>query len=64
MRKNTKVLLDAEEQLVFGRSLAEVSQARDSLRLVVPGCLLLELLEAKISRMRLRPPPGVSPWGA
>jgi hypothetical protein len=64
MRKNSKVILDAEEQLVFGRSLAEVSRARDHLQVVLPGCLLLDLLDAKISRLRVRHPPGVSPWGA
>ena len=63
MRKNNKVLLDAEEQLVFGRSLGSVSVARDKLRQAVPGCLLLELLDAKISRMRANPP-GIGPWGA
>ena len=62
MRKNNKVLLDAEEQLVFGRSLGSVSVARDKLRQAVPGYLLLELLDAKISRMRADPP-GTG-WGA
>ena len=64
MRKNNKVLLNAEEQLVFGRSLPEVSRARDSLRQRLPGCLLLELLDAKIVRMRTASPRGLSPWGA
>ena len=64
MRKNNKVLLDAEEQLVFGRSLADVSRARDHLRQALPGCLLVELLDAKIGRMRAAGPPGISPWGA
>jgi hypothetical protein len=52
MRKNNKLLLDAEEQLVFGRSLVEVQRATDTLKLAEPGCLLVELLEAKIKRMR------------
>ncbi len=64
MRKNNKVLLDAEEQLVFGQSLAEVRVARDNLRQALPGCLLLELLEAKIIRMKAAPARGLSPWGA
>ena len=64
MRKNNKILLDAEEQLVFGRSLHEVRSARDYLKEAVPECLLLELLEAKITRMTKAPPRGVSPWGA
>ena len=63
MRKN-KVLLDAEEQLVFGHSLPDVSRARDNLRQTHPGCLLLELLEAKINRMRTASPRGISPWAA
>jgi hypothetical protein len=64
LRKNNKALLDAEEQLVFGRSLPEVRVARDNLRQALPGCLLLELLEAKITRMKNAPPRGISPWGA
>ena len=51
MRKNNKPLLDAEQQLVFGRSLVEVQGAKDRLKLAEPGCLLVELLEAKIKRM-------------
>lgn len=64
MRKNNKVLLDAEEQLVFGRSLALVSVARDNLRQALPGCLLMELLDAKLIRMRATPKWSISPWGA
>jgi hypothetical protein len=47
MRKNNKVLHAAEEQLVFGQSLFEMTVARDNLRIALPGCLLLELLEAR-----------------
>jgi hypothetical protein len=36
MRKNNAVLLDAEEQLVFGRSLGEMTRVRDTLKLVLP----------------------------
>ena len=65
MRKNNKVLLEAEEQLVFGQSREVVSRARDNLKEVVPGCLLLDLLEAKIGRMRNAPhPPEISARGA
>ena len=63
MRKNSKVILLAEEQLVFGHSLSEMMVARDNLRIAVPG--LLELLDARIARRRrehrLSPP---SPWAA
>ena len=52
MRKNSKVILLAEEQLVFGHSLPEMMVARDNLRIAVPGCLLLELLDARIARRR------------
>lgn len=52
MRKNNKVFLDAEEQLVFGIKLVDMRQARNNLRAVLPGCLLLELLEAKIGRTK------------
>jgi hypothetical protein len=45
MRKNNKVLHAAEEQLVFGQSLFEMTVARDNLRIALPGCLLLELLD-------------------
>jgi hypothetical protein len=36
MRKHSKVILLAEEQLVFGHSLPEMVAARDNLRSVVP----------------------------
>ena len=45
MRKHSRVILLAEEQLVFGRSLPEMVAARDNLRSVVPVSLLLELLD-------------------
>jgi hypothetical protein len=61
MRKNKRVLLDAEEQLVFGGSLGEMKRARNNLRAAFPGCLLLELLEAKIARRKQSP---FSPWAA
>jgi hypothetical protein len=65
MRNNDKVLLDAEEQLVFGDSLAELKRTRDKLRVAVPDCLLVELLEAKIARTKaVDLPPRPSPWGA
>ena len=63
MRKGIKVLLAAEEQLVLGHSLVEMIVARDNLRSAVPSCLLLELLNAKISRIRKLQSPQ-SPWAA
>jgi hypothetical protein len=42
MRKDSKVLLAAEEQLVFGQALVDMIVARDNLRSAVPSCLLLE----------------------
>ena len=62
MRKNNTVLLDAEEQLVFGHSVGEMSRVRDTLKLALPGCLLLELLDAKIARTRALD--WISPWAA
>jgi hypothetical protein len=50
MRKNSKVILVAEEQLVFGRSLPEMVVARENLRIALPDCLLLELLDERIAR--------------
>jgi hypothetical protein len=64
MRKNSKVILAAEEQLVFGHSLPEMIVARDNLRIAVPDCLLLELLDERIARTRRKGPPGISPWAA
>src|SRR5215204_422548 len=65
MRKHSKVILAAEEQLVFGRSLAEMVDAGDNLRIAVPDCLLLELLDEKIARTRREKPPVIiSPWAA
>jgi hypothetical protein len=63
MRKHSKVILIAEEQLVFGHSIPEMVVARDNLRSVVPRSLLLDLLDAKITRQRraLRP---ASPWAS
>ena len=63
MRKNSKVILIAEEQLVFGNFVPEMVVARDNLRMVLPGCLLLELLDARLARLRLEPP-ILSPWTA
>jgi hypothetical protein len=64
MRKNNKVLLNAEEQLVFGNVLGAMRQARDDLRNVHPSCLLLDLLEAKITRTKVADWPRVTPWSA
>jgi hypothetical protein len=64
MRKNSKVILAAEEQLVFGHSLPQMLNARDNLRIAVPECLLLELLEERIARARRESPPRSSPWAA
>ena len=64
MRKHSKVILLAEEQLVFGRSLSEMVVARDNLRSVVPESLLLELLDARIARKRVERQSPVSPWAA
>jgi hypothetical protein len=64
MRKHTKVLLTAEEQLVFGQSLPQMVTARDDLRRVIPDCLLLDLLDAKIARTRISLSPRMSPWAA
>lgn len=62
MRKNNTVLLDAEEQLVFGTAFGDMRRARDALRHALPGCLLLELLEAKIARTKAADwPRGVNP---
>ena len=65
MRKHSKVILVAEEQLVFGQSLPEMIIARDNLRIAVPDCLLLELLDARIARFQRQDPPSrCSPWAA
>jgi hypothetical protein len=64
MRKNNKILLDAEGQLVFGTVLGTIRHARDDLRQVLPGCLLLELLDAKIARMKAADWPNATPWSA
>jgi hypothetical protein len=64
MRKNSKVILAAEEQLIFGDSLPEMIVARDDLRIVEPECLLLELLDERILRKRLEAHPLLSPWAA
>ena len=64
MRNHNKVLLAAEEQLVFGQSLPEMLKARDNLRSAVPDCLLLDLLDAKIARARVAPDKPFSVWAA
>jgi hypothetical protein len=64
MRKNHRVLLEAEQQLAFGRAISDVTRARNALRLAVPDCLLLELLDTKILRMRAAENPPISPWAA
>ena len=64
MRKDNKVLIDAEEQLVFGTALLTMQRARDHLRDVHPSCLLLELLDAKITRTKAADWRGVTRWRA
>jgi hypothetical protein len=64
MRKNNKVLLEAEEQLVSGTVLVTMRRARDDLRDVHPSCLLLELLDAKITRTKAADWRGVTRWRA
>jgi hypothetical protein len=64
MRKNNKLLREAEEALAFGHCLRDVCRARDNLRQVVPASDLLELLEVKIKRLGGGGPKGVSAWGA
>jgi len=55
MRKHSKVILHAEERLIFGHSLPEMVAARDSLRSVLPGSLLLDLLNSRIARKEWSP---------
>ena len=64
MRKHSKVILLAEEQLVFGHSLPEMVAARDNLRSVVPESLLLDLFDSRIARKRVEPRLPVSPWAS
>ena len=64
MRKHSQVILIAEEQLVFGQSLPEMIVARDNLRIAVPDCLLLELLDERIARARRNEQTSPSPWAA
>ncbi len=64
MRKNNKVLTEAQDQLAFGHCLRDVAQARDNLKVISPACDLLELLDAKIKRMGRAGPRGASVWGA
>jgi hypothetical protein len=64
MRMHNKIRLDAEEQLAFGTKLSELMSARDKLRVAVPGCLLLELLEENIARRKAADWLSVSPWSA
>jgi hypothetical protein len=64
MRKNNKLLLAAEDQLVFGTSLVGMRRARDDLRHALPGCLLLELLDAKIARTKAADWPNLTSWSA
>jgi hypothetical protein len=63
--REKKILLLAEEQLVFGRSLADVMDARDELRVTHPESLLLQLVDAKVKRMLQRAELGpMSVWAA
>ena len=64
MRKHSKVIFLAEEQLVFGHSLPEMVGARDNLRSVVPESLLLDLLDSRIAWKRVEPRSPVSPWAS
>ena len=60
MSREKRVLLVAEDQLAFGRFLANITAARDDLKGTHPESLLLELVELKIRRMedaRLGPNP-------
>jgi hypothetical protein len=64
MDHRKKVLLAAEEQLVFGRFLAEVTAARNELRQTHPDSLLLQLMNAKLRRMSKADWTRASPWAA
>jgi hypothetical protein len=50
MREHNDILLDAEERLAFESTLSDMKRARDNLRIALPDCPLLELLDAKIAR--------------
>ena len=63
MRKHSKVILLAEEQLVFGHSLPEMVVARDNLRSVVPESLLLDLLELADRAEKSGTPTACKPMG-
>ena len=52
MRDHNDVLLDAEERLAFESTLSDMKRARDNLRIALPDCPLLELLDAKIARSK------------
>jgi hypothetical protein len=55
--------LIVEEQLVYGVRISEVMAARNELRVTDPDCLLLQLVDAKLARMALAPPPKIA-WGS
>ena len=52
MRRDKKILLLAEEQVVLRRYLSEVMTARDELRLTHPDSEFLLVVEAKIKRIQ------------
>ena len=59
-----EVLLAAQDELMFGQSLAAMCAARDELRLALPNGVLLKVLEARIARKRESDAAPTSPWAA
>jgi hypothetical protein len=50
MKSKKRILLAAEEHLVFHYAAGDVIAARNALHAVLPDCLLVELLDSKIGR--------------
>jgi len=63
IRNHNALIVDAEYQLAFGHSLAEMRHARDNLRTAMPNCPLLEALEEKITRTKATERLPFGPWG-
>jgi hypothetical protein len=51
MRRDKKIILFQEEQLIWARQLSEAMAARDELRFAHPNSALVQLADAKIKRM-------------
>ena len=64
MSDRKKILLAAQNQLMFGHSLLAMCVALHDLRAALPDSFVVQLLEERINRKRANDEIVTSPWAA